>query len=82
MSWPGSDNTKVGTSSAAMFQCCNMQHCRPCSVAACSIADLAALQQCCSATTFRHLKIGWFRVIKGDGLGNNPPADQHQLMDQ
>jgi hypothetical protein len=24
----------------------------------------------------------WFRVIKGDSLGNNSSADQHQLMDQ
>jgi hypothetical protein len=34
------------------------------------------------AAMFRHLKIGWFRVIKGDGLGDSPLAYQHQLMNQ
>jgi hypothetical protein len=57
-----------------------MQQCRPGSIAACSSADLAALQHVAVQT--RHLKIGWFKVIKGDGLGDSPPADQHQLMDQ
>ncbi len=28
------------------------------------------------------LGLVWFWVIKGDSLGNSPPADQHQLMDQ
>jgi hypothetical protein len=28
------------------------------------------------------LGLVWFRVIKGDSLGNNSSADQHQLMDQ
>jgi len=41
----------------------------------------AMSQQCSSAATSRHFKIGWFRVIKGGGLGC-PPANQHQLMDQ
>ncbi len=99
MSWPGSENTKAGTSRAAMsqrcssadlaalqhaavqtWQHCSMQQCRPGSVAACSSTDLAALQHATVQT--RHLKIGWFRVIKRDGLGDNPLADQHQLMDQ
>jgi hypothetical protein len=35
-----------------------------------------------NATMSRHLKIGWFNVIKGDGLGDSPLADQHELMDQ
>jgi hypothetical protein len=43
--------------------------------------NVAVVQQC-SHATFRHLKIGWFRVIKGDGLGDSLPVDQHQLMDQ
>ncbi len=28
-----------------------------------------------NVATSRHLKIGWFRVIKGDGLEDSPPAD-------
>jgi hypothetical protein len=28
------------------------------------------------------LGLVWFRVIKGDSLGNNPSVDQHQLMDK
>jgi hypothetical protein len=28
------------------------------------------------------LGLVWFRFIKGDSLGNNSSADQHQLMDQ
>jgi hypothetical protein len=46
-----------------------MQQCRLGNIAACSNVDLATLQQCYSATTSQHLKMGWFRVIKGDGLG-------------
>jgi hypothetical protein len=80
MSWSGSDNTKARTSSATMSQRCNMQQCRPGNVAACNSADLAALQHVAVQT--RHFKIGWFKVIKGDGLGDNLPADHHQLMDQ
>jgi hypothetical protein len=34
-----------------------------------------------NATTSQYLKIRWFKVIKGDGLGDSPLADQHQLMD-
>ncbi len=69
----------------AMQQCCHVSVLQQCNNAATS-------WQCNSAATSQprlgnaamswHLKIGWFRVIKGDGLGDSPPADQHQLMDQ
>ncbi len=47
-------------------------------LATCNSADLVALQH--AAVQTRHLKIGWFRVIKRDGLGDSPPADQHQFF--
>jgi len=66
------DNTKVGTSSAAMSQCCSMKQCRLGSVAACSSADLAALQhatvqtwQRCNSATMQP-RLG---ISRWDGLG-------------
>jgi hypothetical protein len=45
--------------------------------------SVVAVQQCSHVSvTSRHLKIGWFKVIKGNGMGDNPSTDQHQLMDQ